>query len=159
MECHILITLINVSNRQNAIILKISLNSMKNYKAGIVTGAFDMLHIGHINLLKKASKMCDYLIVALHANPSIERPDKNKPIESILEREIKLNACKYVNLTVVYETESDLSIIFRYFKIDVRFLGTDIGDRKITDMDALPIEYIESLPIHTSDIRERIKNS
>ena len=131
---------------------------MKNYNVGIVTGAWDLLHAGHINLLKKARQRCDYLIVALHVDPSIERSDKNKPIESVLERQIKLNACKYVYLTVVYETEADLSIIFRYFKIDVRFLGTDAKDgRTITDEGALPIEYIESLPIHTSSLRERIK--
>ena len=131
---------------------------MNNYKVGIVTGSFDLLHAGHINLLKKAREKCDYLIVGLHGDPSIKRPKKNKPIESVLEREIKLNACRYVDFTVVYETESDLSIIFKYFRIDVRFLGSDSQDgRVITDEGAIPIEYIESLPIHTADIRERIK--
>lgn len=132
---------------------------MNNSKVGIVTGSWDLLHAGHINLLKKARQKCDRLIVALHADPSIERADKNKPIESVLERQIKLNSCKYVYLTVVYETEADLSIIFRYFKIDVRFLGTDAKGREITDEGALPIEYIESLPIHSSEIRERVINS
>lgn len=132
---------------------------MNNYNVGIVTGSFDLLHVGHINLLKKARQKCNKLIVALHVDPSIERSDKNKPIESILERQIKLNACKYVYVTVVYETESDLSIIFKYFNIDVRFLGTDAKGRVITDEGALPIEYIESLPIHSSEIRERIQES
>ena len=126
---------------------------------GIVTGSFDLLHAGHINLLRKAKQQCNYLIVGLHANPSVEREDKNKPIESILEREIKLSACRYVDQIIVYETEADLSIIFKYFKIDIRFLGTDAQDgRTVTDEGAIPIEYIESLPIHSSDIRERIKN-
>ena len=132
---------------------------MSNYNVGIVTGSFDLLHVGHINLLKKARQKCNKLIVALHSDPSIERSDKNKPIESVLERQIKLNACAYVYLTVVYETEADLSIIFKYFNIDVRFLGTDAKGRNITDEGALPIEYIDSLPIHTSELRERIKNS
>ena len=129
-------------------------------KVGVVTGSFDLLHIGHVNLLKKAKKKCDYLIVGLHVNPHIERENKNKPIESLLERQIKLYACKYVDEIVVYETEADLSIIFKYFKIDVRFLGSDSKDgRAITDESAIPIKYIDSLPIHTSDIRRRIKNA
>src|SRR3990167_720307 len=126
-------------------------------RVGIVTGSFDLLHIGHINLLKKARRKCDFLVVALHVDPSVERPEKNKPIESILERQIKLNTCRHVDLTVVYQTEADLSIIFKYFKIDVRFLGTDAKDgRIITDEGAIPIEYIDSLPIHTTEIRERM---
>lgn len=126
-------------------------------KVGFVTGAFDLLHAGHIHLLKRAKKQCDYLIVGLHVDPSIERQGKNKPIESILERQIKLNACKWVDLTVIYEREEDLPIIGKYFKIDVRFLGSDYfeTEKQITDMD-IPIEYIDSLPIHTTDIRRRI---
>ena len=133
---------------------------MNNYKIGIVTGSFDLLHIGHINLFKKAKQKCDHLIVAIHADPSIERSGKNKPIESLLERQIKLKACRYVDQIIVYETEADLSIIFKYFHIDIRFLGSDSQDgRKITDESVLPIEYIESLSIHTSDLRRRINDS
>lgn len=132
-------------------------------KVGFVAGAFDLLHAGHIHLLKQARKQCDYLIVGLHVNPKFERVEKNTPIESILERQIKLNACKYVDLTVIYETEADLSLIFNYFKIDVRFLGSDYQDilkpKDITDKNAVPIEYIDSLPVHTSDIRKKIQNS
>ena len=129
-------------------------------KIGITTGSFDLLHAGHINLFKQAKKRCDRLIVALHVDPSIERKNKNKPIESILERQIKLKACKYVDQIIVYETEADLSIIFEYFDIDVRFLGSDSQDgRVVTDEGAVPIEYIQSLPLHTKDLRERIKKS
>ena len=125
---------------------------------GIVTGAFDLLHAGHIHLLKQCKLKCEYLIVGLHIDPSIERPEKNKPVESVLEREIKLNACRYVDLVVVYENEDDLSILFQYFKPNIRFLGSDYkdGDKPITDTNAVPIEYIDSMPIHSSDIRKRL---
>jgi len=132
-------------------------------RVGIIVGAFDLLHAGHIHLLKQCKKRCDYLIVGLHANPSIERPSKNKPIESLLERQIKLYACKYVDEVAVYETEADLSIIFKYFKIDVRFLGSDYAEatdyKPVTEPEAIPIEHIDSLPIHSSDIRRRMNDN
>lgn len=130
-------------------------------KIGFVAGAFDLLHAGHIHLLKQARKKCDYLIVGLHADPSIERKEKNKPVETLLERQIKLNACRYVDLTVIYEKENDLEHIFKYFKIDVRFLGSDYQSKEnpkaITASNVIPIVYIDSLPIHTTSIRERMR--
>lgn len=130
-------------------------------KVGFIAGAFDLLHIGHVHLLKQAKKKCDYLIIGLHVDPSVERPEKNKPIESVLERQIKLNTSKYVDFTIVYETEADLEIIAKFMKIDVRFLGSDYQDtgsvyKPITDM-GIPVEYIDSLPVHSSDYRERLK--
>lgn len=127
-------------------------------KIGFVCGAFDLLHAGHIHLLKQCKLRCDYLLVGLHVDPSIERPEKNEPLESVLEREIKLNACKYVDDVIIYEKEEDLSLIFKYFKIDVRFLGIDYKNtyKPITDEAAIPIEYIDSLPIHTSDLRSKL---
>ena len=129
-------------------------------KVGIVVGAFDLLHAGHIHLLRQAKKRCDRLIVGIHADPSLERPYKNKPIESLLERQIKLNACRYVSEFIIYEREIDLPIIAKFFKINVRFLGSDYagtrGDPKpITEMD-IPIEYIDSIDIHTSEVRKRL---
>lgn len=131
-------------------------------KKGIVTGAFDLLHAGHIYLLKEAKKKCDYLIVGLHVDPSIENENKNKPIESILERQIRLDACKYVNKIIVYEKEEDLENMFFYMDADIRFLGDDYlyAKKWITDPDIVPIEILSpSIRIHTSDIRERIKNA
>lgn len=126
---------------------------------GIVTGAFDLLHAGHINLFYEASKRCDELIVAVHVDPSIERKDKNRPVESVWERLAKIKACKYVDSVIVYEFESDLRSIFKFYKVDIRFLGSDYKDNKkpITDPDSIPIEYIESVPIHTSEIRKRME--
>ena len=132
-------------------------------KKGIVFGAFDLLHAGHVHLLRECKKRCDYLIVCIHADPSVERPEKNKPIESILERTIKVANCKPVNEVFVYETENDLKNLLNYCNPDVRFLGIDYAKvdpnnpPKITAESLVPIEYIDSLPIHTSDIRRRIK--
>lgn len=130
-------------------------------KTGIIVGSFDLLHVGHIYLFKQAKSKCDFLIVGLHVDPSIERPEKNRPIESLIERQIKLKTNKYVDAVVVYEREGDLSIIFDYFKPDVRFLGSDYkdGDKKISYPDMIPTEFLDSLPIHTSGIRERVKEA
>jgi glycerol-3-phosphate cytidylyltransferase len=127
---------------------------------GFVAGTFDLLHAGHVHLLKQCRMQCDTLIVGLHVDPSIERKEKHKPIESILEREIRLKGCKYVDQIVVYETEADLSLIFKYLKIDIRFLGSDyIQDKPVTDPNAIRIAYIDSLPITSSNLRERIKKT
>jgi len=127
-------------------------------KTGIVVGTWDLLHAGHIHLLKECRSRCEKLIVGLHVDPSIERANKNKPIESVLEREIQLMGCKYVDGIVVYEKEADLPILFKYIKAEVRFLGTDYlnNEKLITNYEAVPIEYVESLPIHTTDIRKRL---
>lgn len=130
-------------------------------KRGIVTGAFDLLHAGHMNFIHEASKRCDELIVALHVNPQLQRENKNKPIESIVERQIKLAKTVGVKEVWCYETEEDLLLLFQYLKPDVRFLGSDYQNsgNTIKFPEIIPIEYIESLFIHTSDIRERIKIS
>jgi len=126
---------------------------------GIVFGSWDLLHAGHIHLLKQCKERCDYLIVGLHVDPSIERPEKNKPVESVLERQIKLEGCKFVDRIITYQTEADLTLIFKYFNIDVRFLGSDYkNSNKHITHTGVPIEYIDSLPIHSSDLREGIKN-
>ncbi len=132
---------------------------MSSYKVGIVTGAFDLLHAGHVHFLRECSLKCDLLIVALQVDPSEQR-EKNKPLESIVERQIKLEGCRYVDKVYVYQTEEELSILLQYCKPDIRFLGSDYkyGEKPITDLNLVPIIYIDSLPIHTSDIRERIKN-
>ena len=81
-------------------------------KIGITFSTFDLLHAGHIAMLSEAKNHCDYLIAGLQTDPTIDRPDtKNKPIQSIVERQIQLSACRYVDEVVVYQTEQDLSLI------------------------------------------------
>lgn len=134
-------------------------NETNNLKVGFVCGAFDILHAGHIHLLKECRKYCDKLVVGLNVDPSIENKEKSKPVETLLERQIRLWGCRYVDQVVVYQKESELALMKDVFDIDVRFLGSDYagGDKKITDM-GIPIEYINSVDIHTTGLRERIKN-
>ena len=94
-------------------------------KIGFTCGTFDFLHAGHVLMLKEAKKQCDYLIVGLQVDPSIDRPDKHKSIESLLERQIKLRACKFVDDIIVYETEEDQITLLRVLDINVRIVGID----------------------------------
>jgi glycerol-3-phosphate cytidylyltransferase len=79
-------------------------------KIGITCSSFDLFHAGHVKMLEEAKQHCDYLIVALQTDPTIDRPEKNKPIQSVVERYIQVNACKWVDEIVPYTTEQDLKI-------------------------------------------------
>jgi glycerol-3-phosphate cytidylyltransferase len=94
-------------------------------KVGITFSAFDLLHAGHIKMLEEAKRNCDYLICGLQTDPTIDRPEKNKPIQTVVERYIQLKACKHVDEIVPYATEQDLEDILRAFKIDVRIVGEE----------------------------------
>jgi glycerol-3-phosphate cytidylyltransferase len=95
-------------------------------KVGITFSTFDMLHAGHIAMLSEAKNHCDYLIAGLQTDPTIDRPDtKNKPIQSIVERQIQLAACRYVDEVVVYSTEQDLRDLLLILPVDVRVLGIE----------------------------------
>lgn len=101
-------------------------------KIGITCSAFDLLHAGHIIMLQEAKTVCDYLICAIQLDPSIDRPEKNKPIQSIVERQIQVNSVKYVDETLVYVTEKDLEDIFKTLHIDVRIIGEEYRDKNFT---------------------------
>jgi glycerol-3-phosphate cytidylyltransferase len=95
-------------------------------KIGITFSTFDMLHAGHIAMLAEAKNHCDYLIAGLQTDPTIDRPDtKNHPVQSIVERQIQLAACRYVDEVVVYQTEQDLIDLLLILPIDVRILGVE----------------------------------
>ena len=95
-------------------------------KIGIVFSAFDMLHAGHIAMLSEAKNHCDYLIAGLQTDPTIDRPtEKNPPVQSIVERQIQLAACRYVDEVVVYQTEEDLIDLLLILPVDVRILGVE----------------------------------
>lgn len=101
-------------------------------RIGITFSAFDLLHAGHIKMLEEAKRQCDYLIVGLQTDPTIDRPEKNKPTQSVVERYIQLKGCKFVDEIVPYATEQDLEDILRAFKIDVRILGVEYKDKNFT---------------------------
>jgi len=102
-------------------------------KVGITFSTFDLLHAGHIAMLAEAKNHCDYLICGLQTDPTIDRPDsKNKPVQSIVERQITLSACRYVDEIVVYETEKDLVDLILTLPIDVRILGVEYEDTNFT---------------------------
>ena len=102
-------------------------------KIGIVFSAFDMLHAGHIAMLSAAKNHCDYLIAGLQTDPTIDRPtEKNPPVQSIVERQIQLSACRYVDEVVVYQTEEDLVDLLLILPVDVRILGVEYKDKQFT---------------------------
>ena len=105
-------------------------------KIGITFSTFDMLHAGHIAMLSEAKNHCDYLIAGLQTDPTIDRPDtKNAPIQSVVERQIQLAACRYVDEVVVYQTEQDLIDLLLILPVDVRILGVEYADKSFTGQD------------------------
>lgn len=102
-------------------------------RVGITFSTFDLLHAGHIAMLSEAKNHCDYLIAGLQTDPTIDRPDtKNKPIQSVVERQIQLAACRYVDEVVVYQTEQDLVDLLLILPVDVRILGVEYQDKNFT---------------------------
>lgn len=101
-------------------------------RIGITFSAFDLLHAGHIKMLEDAKQQCDYLICGLQTDPTIDRPEKNKPIQSVVERYIQLKGCKFVDEIVPYTTEQDLEDVLRSFNINVRILGEEYANRQFT---------------------------
>jgi glycerol-3-phosphate cytidylyltransferase len=102
-------------------------------KIGITFSTFDMLHAGHIAMLSEAKNHCDYLIAGLQTDPTIDRPDtKNHPIQSVVERQIQLSACRYVDEVVVYQTEQDLVDLLLILPLDVRILGVEYEEKEFT---------------------------
>jgi glycerol-3-phosphate cytidylyltransferase len=106
-------------------------------RIGITFSTFDMLHAGHIAMLSEAKNHCDYLIAGLQTDPTLDRPDtKNKPIQSIVERQIQLSACRYVDEVVVYQTEQDLIDLLLILPLNVRILGVEYEGKQFTGDDA-----------------------
>ena len=101
-------------------------------KIGITFSTFDLFHAGHIKMLEEAKSNCNYLIVGLQLDPSIDRPEKNKPVQTIVERYVQVKSCKYIDEVVPYVTEQDLIDILSSLKIDVRIIGDEYINKDFT---------------------------
>ena len=111
---------------------------------GFTCGAMDVFHAGHVLMMEDCKRHCDYLIVGLQSDPTIDRPDtKNKPIQTMVERYAQLNALKFVDEIVPYQTEVDVVDILELFQIDVRFLGDEYRDKDFTGKDVCRKRDIE----------------
>ena len=132
-------------------------------KIGITFSTFDLLHAGHIAMLSEARNHCDYLICGLQTDPTIDRPDtKNKPIQSIVERQIQLSACRYVDEVVVYQTEQDLRDLLLILPVDVRILGIEYADKDFSGREECIDRNIEIVyngrdhSFSSSSLRKRV---
>lgn len=138
----------------------------KGLKIGITFSTFDMLHAGHIAMLAEAKNHCDYLIAGLQTDPTIDRPDtKNKPVQSIVERQIQLSATRYVDEVVVYQTEQDLVDLLLILPLDVRILGVEYEGKEFSgkkECESRGIELIYNSRDHSfssSSLRKRVAES
>ena len=138
----------------------------KGLKIGITFSTFDLLHAGHIAMLSEAKNHCDYLIAGLQTDPTIDRPDtKNKPIQSIVERQIQLSATRFVDEIVVYQTEQDLIDLLLILPVDVRILGVEYQDKNFTGMNECYDREIELVfndrdhSFSSSSLRKRVADA
>ena len=132
-------------------------------KIGITFSTFDMLHAGHIAMLAEAKNHCDYLICGLQTDPTIDRPDtKNKPVQSIVERQIQLAACRYVDEVVVYQTEQDLVDLLLILPLDIRVLGVEYQHKNFSGYEECGMRNIELVfngrdhSFSSSSLRKRV---
>lgn len=125
---------------------------------GFTCGSFDLTHCGHYLMFEECKKQCDYLIVGLQNDPSLDRPSKNRPIQSYEERRIQLASCKYIDKIIRYKTEADLYKLLKNSKISIRFIGADWEGKNYTGYD-LPIKVIFNSRNHnfsSSNLRKRV---
>ncbi len=129
---------------------------------GFTCSTFDLLHAGHVAMLREAKSVCDYLIVGLQVDPSIDRRLKNTPVQTIVERQAQLAAIKYVDEVVMYTTENDLLDILNMYPIDIRILGEEYRDKEFTGKDECRKRGIQLYfnkrdhRFSTSDLRMRV---
>ena len=112
-------------------------------RVGITFSTFDLFHAGHVKMLEEAKRQCDYLIVGLQLDPSIDRAEKNAPSQTIIERYIQLKGSRHIDEIVPYVSEKDLEDILRSFKLDVRIIGDEYKEKNYTGRDYCEEKGIE----------------
>ena len=133
-------------------------------KIGFTCSTFDLLHAGHVQMLREAREQCDYLICGLQVDPSIDRKEKNSPVQSLVERYSQLHSCRYVDEIIPYQTEKDLEDILEMYQIDIRILGEEYREKDFTGKDICPERDIDLYfnkrdhRFSTTDLRNRVKS-
>ena len=154
-----------MENIEKMIFNRIKELKLQGLKIGIVFSQFDILHAGHIAMLSEAKNHCDYLIAGLQNNAQWDRPDKNAPIQSIVERQISLSAVRFVDEIVVYNTEKDLEDILLTLPVDVRILGVEYMEKDFTGRaicEKRKIELVFNRRDHSfssSSLRKRVSEA
>lgn len=131
-------------------------------RVGIVASCFDLFHAGHVLMLNEAKENCDRLVVALQSDPTLDRPEKNKPVQGMFERYVQVESCKYVDQIIPYDTEEDLYNLLAGYNWDVRFLGSDyIGRNDYTGADLeIPVHFCSRRHSYSSSgLRARIEKA
>lgn len=139
---------------------------MENSKrvVGFTASTFDLLHAGHIAMLREAKSMCDYLICGLQVDPSLDRPEKNAPVQTLVERWTQLQAVKYVDEIIPYQTEKDLEDILELFHMDYKIMGQEYKDKDFTGKEICRRRGIQLYfnkrdhRFSSSGLRERVHN-
>ena len=127
---------------------------------GFTASSFDLMHAGHIVMLQESKTLCDYLIVGLLTDPTLDRPDtKNKPIQSIFERYVQVASCQYVDEVIPFESEKDLEDMIRTINPDIRIVGEEYKGKEHTGKGLCHIHYNKRRhSFSTSELRERVTN-
>jgi len=130
----------------------------------MTASTFDLLHAGHVSMLRDAKSQCDYLICCLQVDPSFDRPEKNTPVQTLVERYTQLKAVSYVDEIIPYRSEEDLLDILQMYPINIRILGEEYRDKEFTGKDVCRKRDIELYfnkrdhRFSSSDLRRRVCN-
>ena len=133
-------------------------------KIGFTCSTFDLLHAGHVQMLREARDQCDYLICGLQVDPSVDRKEKNSPVQTIVERYSQLHACRYVDEIIPYQTEKDLEDILTMYHIDIRILGEEYREKDFTGKNICQGRNVDLYfnkrdhRFSTTDLRNRVKS-